>query len=1044
MDTIKAQQIAFDDALVSPANHHKIGKCNHRLRFDLKSNEPTIQVMNGKSHTLNVENFRDMHQICPRLPGQRFEDPPFEEEIISFIRDLGHTKDIKVLTDVNVNCLNLGDHLLLSSIVKNKNSKKNNDMCYPRFTKVIIDYFMSKDPLISRRNKMFWHTARDDHMFNTIRVILRHQDTQIYGAILPDELTNQEMLDSKAYKEYYAVAYRAVHSKAKIKYKKKTDEHVTSPKSKTASDSKGTRLKSKAKVTKPDMKKQPVKKTKAKGLVVLSKVALSKAKQIKLATKRSKEDFHISHASGSGDRVDTQSKVPDEQEQKTYGTYEETDSEDEDDNVDDGDNEDDGDNDDDGESDDHDDDNDDERTKSDNDEIPDPNLTNVDHNEYEEDVDEGVRTPFDDELTDEEKLYDEESMDDEEDDEVIKDLYDDVNVNLGNNDAEMTDANQEGSEQQNKADELVQSSYVSFDFTSKFLFLENPSLVDNEIASLMETSAPHATAISKITSGFTKTTPPPLRSSILFYNNKHQLSQHQLRIVIQRWVENLHLGVESYQKKLNLTKPDTFSSNLRNKTAYTSHSDPHGIIYVDQVKRKRLMRTDELHTFSDGTLNNVRTTLYDIAVGIRMDYLAMRKWKLMLSSESKDCQTNIDAASLRLKLFKDVAAADVKAKDSISKGPSQVEVILNGDSPVPTRLVKGVAQPVATTTVEQKLARKNELKARGTLLMALPDKHQLKFNSHKDAKSLMEAIEKRFGLDQIHDRLQKLVSQLEMHRRNKTDLEDKSLDDLFKSLKIYESEVKLLFSLGTESQNLAFVSSSPAESTNDSVSTAVHVFAVGTKLSASTLPNVDSLSNVVIYSFFASQSSSPQLDNEDLKQIDAHDLEEIDLKWHMAMLTMRARKECRSPKDSRRTAVAEPQRRNVLVETSTSNALVSQCDGTGTYDCSYQAEEEPTNFALMDFSSSSSNSSSDYESVEAGLLVYKQNESVLEENIKLLNIEVQLKDTALTTLSQKLDTTEKERDDLNLKLEKFQTSSKRLTDLLASQTSKKAGLGYNS
>nr|GFC87075.1 hypothetical protein [Tanacetum cinerariifolium] len=118
------------------------------------------------------------------------------------------------------------------------------------------------------------------------------------------------------------------------------------------------------------------------------------------------------------------------------------------------------------------------------------------------------------------------------------------------------------------------------------------------------------------------------------------------------------------------------------------------------------------------------------------------------------------------------------------------EVILNGDSPVPTRVVEGVIQSVAPTTVEQRLARKNELKARGTLLMALLDKHQLKFNSHKDAKTLMKAIEKRFGgntetnkvqktllkqqfknfigssskgLDQIHDRLQKLVSQLEIH-----------------------------------------------------------------------------------------------------------------------------------------------------------------------------------------------------------------------------------------------------------------------------------------
>nr|GEV53902.1 RNA-directed DNA polymerase, eukaryota [Tanacetum cinerariifolium] len=158
--------------------------------------------------------------------------------------------------------------------------------------------------------------------------------------------------------------------------------------------------------------------------------------------------------------------------------------------------------------------------------------------------------------------------------------------------------------------------------------------------------------------------------------------------------------------------------------------------------------------------------------------------------------------------------------------------------------------------------------------------------------------------------------------------------------------------------------------------------------------------------------------------------------------------ECRSPKDSKRTAVVEPQRRSVPVKTSTSNALVSQCDGIGSYDWSYQAEEEPTNFALMAFSSSSSNLSSDcetgLESVEARLLVYKQNEPVLEENIKLLNIEVQLRDTALATLRQKLETTKKERDDLNMKLEKFQTSFKRLTDLLASQTSDKAGLGYNS
>nr|GEV99853.1 hypothetical protein [Tanacetum cinerariifolium] len=123
---------------------------------------------------------------------------------------------------------------------------------------------------------------------------------------------------------------------------------------------------------------------------------------------------------------------------------------------------------------------------------------------------------------------------------------------------------------------------------------------------------------------------------------------------------------------------------------------------------------------------------------------------------------------------------------------------------------QGVVQPVAPTTAEQWLARKNELKARGTLLMALPGKHQLKFNSHKDAKTLMEAIEKRFG---------------------------------------------------TASQNLAFVSSAHTDSTTDSVSVAASVSAACIKLHASPFLNIN-----------------------------VDDLEEMDLRWQMAMLTMRARR----------------------------------------------------------------------------------------------------------------------------------------------------------
>nr|GEZ30306.1 hypothetical protein [Tanacetum cinerariifolium] len=121
-------------------------------------------------------------------------------------------------------------------------------------------------------------------------------------------------------------------------------------------------------------------------------------------------------------------------------------------------------------------------------------------------------------------------------------------------------------------------------------------------------------------------------------------------------------------------------------------------------------------------------------------------------------------------------------------------------------------------------------------------------------------------------------------------LEDQSLDDLFNNLKIYGAEIKSSSSTSHNTQNFAFMSSQNTDNTNESVSAATSVSIASTKLPASILPNVDNLSDVVIYSFFASQYNSPQLDNDDLKQIDADDLEEMDLKWQMAMLTMRARR----------------------------------------------------------------------------------------------------------------------------------------------------------
>nr|GEW74125.1 hypothetical protein [Tanacetum cinerariifolium] len=98
-------------------------------------------------------------------------------------------------------------------------------------------------------------------------------------------------------------------------------------------------------------------------------------------------------------------------------------------------------------------------------------------------------------------------------------------------------------------------------------------------------------------------------------------------IVIQRHVEDLQLGVKSYQKKLNLTKPDSYRSDLKHKEAYTAYSNLRGFIYQNKDKKNRLMRIDELHKFSDGTLTNVRTALDDRLKGIRIQYFPQSIWR---------------------------------------------------------------------------------------------------------------------------------------------------------------------------------------------------------------------------------------------------------------------------------------------------------------------------------------------------------------------------------------------------------------------------------
>ncbi|GJV23093.1 hypothetical protein Tco_1375788 [Tanacetum coccineum] len=267
------------------------------------------------------------------------------------------------------------------------------------------------------------------------------------------------------------------------------------------------------------------------------------------------------------------------------------------------------------------------------------------------------------------------------------------------------------------------------------------------------------------------------------------------------------------------------------------------------------------------------------------------------------------------------------------------EVIENGNAPPITKVVEGVETTIAPTTAEEKAQRRLELKARSTLLMGIPNEHQLKFNSIKDAKSLLQAVEKRFGgnaatkktqrnllkqqyenftasssevLDQTFDRLQKLISQLEIHGesisqedvnqkflrslspewnthtivwRNKPEIDTLSLDDLYNNLKIYEPEVKGTSSSSTNTQNVAFVSSNSTSSTNGAVNTAHGATTASTQATAVNSTTIDNLSDDVDICAFLLQKSIKQSTPLTKRTCKLHpnDLDEMDLRFRNFM-----------------------------------------------------------------------------------------------------------------------------------------------------------------
>ncbi|GJS78754.1 hypothetical protein Tco_0728635 [Tanacetum coccineum] len=224
---------ALDDALVAPADHLEFGKCNMRLKTDIKPKEATFQVVldalaltpfyqafmiTADVPAIYMQEF--WATICPKILGQKFEDLPLEQDILSFIKDLGHTGDIIYLTDVYVDYLHQPWRSHCGTVFKVLSGKE---------------------------------TGMDKIRLSHDQILWGLKITQVYGIILPKELTNQGMLESNAYKTYYAFTSGEKTPNLKV------------------------RLKSKAKLAEPDKKNQPAKKPKAKGLAILSEVSLTEA-----------------------------------------------------------------------------------------------------------------------------------------------------------------------------------------------------------------------------------------------------------------------------------------------------------------------------------------------------------------------------------------------------------------------------------------------------------------------------------------------------------------------------------------------------------------------------------------------------------------------------------------------------------------------------------------------------------------------------------------------------------------------------------------------